>query len=75
MTDGATFNGQTIAGIGIDKAAAIWYRVETEFLTSGANYSALADALHQACRRPDGQHPNNYSGAPSAAASSPPRTA
>jgi hypothetical protein len=49
MTDGGTFNGQTITGIGITKAAKIYYEVETHLLTSGADYSDLYDALFQAC--------------------------
>ncbi len=36
-----TFNGQTITGIGIDKAAAIWYRVNTLYLNSGSDYEDL----------------------------------
>ena len=66
MTDGDTFNGQTITGLGIDKAAAIFYRVDSTLLTSGADYAALADALHQACSDLVGTRPNDYSGSPSA---------
>ena len=65
ITDGATFNGQTISGIGIDKTAAIFYRVDRSLLTSGSDYAALADALHQACTDLVGTRPNDFSGAPS----------
>ena len=49
MVDGDTFNGQTISGIGIDKAAAVWYRVATVYLASGSDYEDLGLALNQAC--------------------------
>jgi Zn-dependent metalloprotease len=49
MVDGGTFNGQIVTGLGIDKAAQIWYEVQTGLLTSAANYQDLADALRQAC--------------------------
>ena len=49
MTDGDTFNGYTINGLGIDKVAKIYYEVQTNLLTSGADYQDLADALYQGC--------------------------
>lgn len=49
MTDGDTFNGYTITGLGINKVAAIYYEVQTHLLTSGSNYKDLYYALHQAC--------------------------
>ncbi len=49
MTDGGTFNGYTITGLGITKVAAIYYEVQTHLLTSGSNYKDLYYALHQAC--------------------------
>ncbi len=49
MTDGDTFNGRTVAGLGIPKVARIYYEVETNFLTSGSDYADLYDALYQAC--------------------------
>lgn len=49
ITDGGTFNGQTIAGLGLTKAAKIFYRVQTSLLTSTADYADLGDALYQAC--------------------------
>lgn len=50
MTAGGSFNGQTITGIGVDKAAAIWYKVNTDLLTSASDYADLASALPQACQ-------------------------
>jgi bacillolysin len=49
ITDGETFNGHTITGIGLTKAARIYYEVETAFLTSGSDYADLGSALGQAC--------------------------
>lgn len=49
MTDGGTFNGHTVAGLGIDKVAQIYYEALTNLLTSGADYAALYDAMYQAC--------------------------
>ena len=49
MTDGDSFNGRTVTGMGITKVARIYYEVETAFLTSGSDYADLASALPQAC--------------------------
>jgi Thermolysin metallopeptidase, alpha-helical domain len=49
MTDGGTFNGQTITGLGIDKVARICYEVETHLLTFASDYADLGSALQQAC--------------------------
>ncbi|MEX2546864.1 MAG: M4 family metallopeptidase [Chloroflexota bacterium] len=65
MTDGDTFNGQAIIGLGIDKAAAIWYRVETSYLVSGSDYADLGSALNQACADLVGTTPNQNNGSPS----------
>jgi Zn-dependent metalloprotease len=49
MTDGATFNGVTVTGLGADKVAALYYTVSTAFLTSASDYQDLASALGAAC--------------------------
>jgi len=49
MTDGGTFNGQTITGLGITKVAKIYYEVQTNLLTSGSDYADLYNALYQGC--------------------------
>lgn len=48
ITDGATFNGQAVRGLGITKAARIIYAA-SQILTSGADYQVFASALRQAC--------------------------
>ena len=49
MTDGDTFNGITVAGIGIIKVAKIYYEAQTNILTSGSTYLNLYNALNTAC--------------------------
>lgn len=48
ITDGGSFNGQTITGLGLVKSAQIWYRV-MYLLSSGSDYADLAGALTAAC--------------------------
>jgi Zn-dependent metalloprotease len=48
-TGSGTFNNVSVAGIGVDKAARIYYRVE-QTLTSGGDYAQLYRVLPQACR-------------------------
>jgi bacillolysin len=49
MTDGGSFNGQTVAALGIPKTAKIYYEAQTNLLTSGSDYADLQSALIQAC--------------------------
>ncbi len=49
MTDGGTFNGQTISGLGAAKVGAIYYTLELAFLTSGSDYQDLSDDLPASC--------------------------
>jgi len=49
MVDGGVFNGQTITGLGITKAARIYYTVNNSMLISGSDYADLGNALRQAC--------------------------
>lgn len=50
MVDGATFNGRTIIGVGLNKTAAVYYQAQVYHLTMGANYNDLYYALIQACQ-------------------------
>ena len=56
MTDGGTFNGKTVTGLGIDKAEAIYYEAATNLLTSASDYQDLYNALQQACANLVGTH-------------------
>jgi bacillolysin len=49
ITDGGAFNGHAVSGLGPDKAARIYYEVNTHLLTSASDYADLFDALQQAC--------------------------
>ncbi|MFN8382105.1 MAG: choice-of-anchor Q domain-containing protein [Anaerolineales bacterium] len=49
MVDGGTFNGKTVTAIGANKTLAIYYEVQTNLLTSGADYADLYNALYQGC--------------------------
>ncbi|MGD2107984.1 MAG: M4 family metallopeptidase [Phycisphaerae bacterium] len=48
MTDGKTFNGYAVDGIGPIKAAAVWYRALTTYLTAASDFEAAYAALNQA---------------------------
>jgi N-acetylneuraminic acid mutarotase len=47
LVDGGSYNGRTIAAIGLSKAAKIWYRALTVYLTSGSGFADAYDALTQ----------------------------
>jgi Zn-dependent metalloprotease/Ca2+-binding RTX toxin-like protein len=49
MTDGGSFNGETVSPLGITKVARIYYEAETNLLTSASDYGDLFNALQQAC--------------------------
>jgi Zn-dependent metalloprotease len=49
MVDGGTYNGFTITGIGIARAARIQYRALTTYLTSSSGFLDNFNALIQAC--------------------------
>jgi hypothetical protein len=50
MAAGGTFNGVTVAALGITKAAKIYYEAQTQLLTLGSDYPDLYNALYQACQ-------------------------
>jgi Zn-dependent metalloprotease len=56
MTDGDTFNGKAVVGIGLDKVEAIYYEASTNLLTSASDYLDLYNALQQACANLTGTH-------------------
>jgi Zn-dependent metalloprotease/ABC-type amino acid transport substrate-binding protein len=49
MTDGGTFNGYSVRGLGISKVADIYYEIQTNLLVSGSDYADLYEALNQGC--------------------------
>jgi Zn-dependent metalloprotease len=56
IVDGGAFNGKTVTGIGIEKAAQIYYEAQVALITSGTNYGDLYNALYQACNNLIGFH-------------------
>lgn len=49
LVDGSTSNGVEVAGIGLDKAANIFWRTQTAYLTPTSDFVDLADGLTQSC--------------------------
>ncbi|NPD06486.1 hypothetical protein HN031_17565 [Nocardioides sp. zg-1308] len=47
--DGGTYNGQTMAGMGFDKASNIWWRTQSAYLTPTSDFTDLADGLEASC--------------------------
>ncbi|HPO16066.1 MAG TPA: M4 family metallopeptidase [Candidatus Hydrogenedentes bacterium] len=48
LTDGGSFNGETITAMGIPQVADLFYEVQVNLLTSAADYVDLSNALAQA---------------------------
>lgn len=49
MVDGGTYNGRTVTGIGLAKAAKIQYRALTTYLTRSSDFLDDFNALKQSC--------------------------
>lgn len=45
IVDGGTYNGQTITGLGFTKAAHIFWRAQSEYLTRTSGFNTFADAI------------------------------
>jgi Zn-dependent metalloprotease len=45
LVDGGTYNGQTVSGIGFTKAAHIFWRAQSSYLTATSNFEDLGNAL------------------------------
>ena len=45
LVDGGTYNGVTVTGIGFTKAAHIFWRTQSQYLTPTSDFSVFADAL------------------------------
>lgn len=66
VVDGGTYNGQTVTGLGLDKAAAIWWRAQTAYLTPQSNFIDAANAFEQSCVDLVGQPINKLTTEPNA---------
>ena len=49
LVDGGSYNGQVINGVGFVKAAHIFWRAQSVYLTATSDFDNLADALEAAC--------------------------
>ncbi len=66
IVDGGEYNGETVSGMGLDKAAAIWFRAQENYLTPSSNFVAAADALEASCTDLTGQSINTLTTEPDA---------
>ena len=48
LVDGGTYNGQTVTGLGLTKAAHIFWRAQSYYLTPTSDFANLADILPMA---------------------------
>ena len=49
IVDGGTYNGQSITGIGLTKAAHIYYRAQSVYQGPASDFADHADAIEQSC--------------------------
>jgi Zn-dependent metalloprotease len=66
LVDGGTYNGQTITGIGLDKAAAIYFRAMDQYQTPTTDFVDHANALEASCAALTGTTVNKLSTATNA---------
>ena len=66
LVDGGNYNGQSIASIGLTKAAHLYYRAQSVYQGPASGFPDHADALAQSCKDLTGANLNNLlTGAPS----------
>jgi Zn-dependent metalloprotease len=66
LVDGGTYNGQAVTGIGLTKAAHIYYRAQSVYQSPASDFAAHADAIKQSCTDLVGVNLNSLTtGAPS----------
>ncbi|WP_182526574.1 M4 family metallopeptidase [Nocardioides dongkuii] len=58
MVDGSTYNGVQVPAIGLDKAAHLFWRAQSEYLTPTSGFPELDDALAASCTDLVGQQVN-----------------
>lgn len=65
LVDGKSYNGVDIPGIGLIKAAHIYFQAETHYQTPTTNFAQHADALEKSCADLIGKPLNDVLGKPS----------
>jgi Zn-dependent metalloprotease len=63
LVDGGTYNGQTVAAIGLTKAAHIYYRAQSVYQVFDSDFADHAAALRQSCSDLTGTTPDGLSAA------------
>jgi Zn-dependent metalloprotease len=66
LVDGGSYNGFDITGIGLDKAAAIYFKAMTDYQTPTTDFADHADALDAACTALTGTEVTKLTVAPNA---------
>ena len=61
LVDGGSFNGVNVTGIGLDKAANLWWYNQTHYLTPSSGFPEFADGLTESCDVLTGQAINQVS--------------
>jgi hypothetical protein len=59
LVDGGSFNGHTVSGIGLTRAAHIYWRAMSVYQVSFSDFALHADALEQSCQDLIGQELTN----------------
>ena len=49
LVDGGTYNGQNISALGFTKAAHIFWRAQSEYLTPSSDFAVFSDAIEASC--------------------------
>jgi hypothetical protein len=70
LVDGGMYNAHAVVGIGLTKAAAIYWRAESVYQTKTSDFTDHADALEASCADLTGKPINNLSTGASAGVSS-----
>ncbi|GAA2144198.1 hypothetical protein GCM10009844_17470 [Nocardioides koreensis] len=61
LVDGGTYNNVAVTGIGLDKAANLYWYTQTHSLTPTSDFADLADGLQNACTQLTGKPINELS--------------
>ncbi len=64
LVDGGAYNGVNTTGIGLDKAANMWFYNQTHYLTPSSGFPEMADGLMASCAALTGQPINAVQTAP-----------
>lgn len=66
LVDGGDYNGVTVPDIGLDQAANVFWRAQSEYLTETSDFADLADGLEASCADLTGQDINEVTLTPNA---------